>query len=81
MRNAQITPEHANHPGWDADGCGNRIAVRASSSGHGPGFACGLTGSHCLPTETCGRTTRDLLAHPFKTQAEAEVFDRANFVR
>jgi len=52
MRNADILPEHAIHPGWDADGCGLRITVtnRAIRS---HGFACAQTGGHCLPGERC----------------------------
>lgn len=54
MRNQDILPEHANHPGWSADGCAARIVVSPrGGSPNGGGFACGVTGGHCLPGEKC----------------------------
>lgn len=51
QRNADILPDHASHPGWDADGCSARITVNNRT--HGSGFACGATGGHCLPGSHC----------------------------
>lgn len=54
VRNAQILPPHAQHPGWDADGCPLRIVVTPRGGGHNShGFACGYTGGHCLPGDKC----------------------------
>lgn len=48
-RNAYILPDHARHPGWDADGCPLRITVTARTLLTSDGFACSATGGHCLP--------------------------------
>jgi hypothetical protein len=53
-RNHEISPAHANHPGWDADGCPLRLTVTPKwSVPAAPGFACSWTGGHCLPGERC----------------------------
>ena len=53
-RNRDILPEHANHPGWHADGCPLRITVRPVWSAEArPGFACSWTGGHCVPGAMC----------------------------
>lgn len=64
--NAEILPEHAGHPGWAADGCVARMTVTASRS---HGFACRVTGEHCLPGERCDR----LRAHWSEFLAEQDM--------
>ncbi len=46
---------YENHPGFDASICVNRITVTAAaSSTSANGYACSLSGGHCLPSEDCG---------------------------
>ena len=48
-KNDAILPEHASHPGWDFDGCIHRITVTPRyGAAVSPGFACALSGGHCL---------------------------------
>lgn len=58
VRNINLAPEHARHPGWDADGCHLRYVVTS----RGPwgqidraGFGCEVTGGHCLPCDRCDK--------------------------
>ncbi len=59
-RNADILPEHANHPGWVADGCPARMTVTPRWGAESrAGFACRSTGEHCLPGPKCDDRRRD----------------------
>ena len=54
QRNADILPPHANHPGWEANGCPARLTVTPSwGSEAKPGFACRVSGGHCQPRDKC----------------------------
>ena len=46
---------HSQHPGFNAGDCHLRITVsgRRTDGGMG-GYACSLTGGHCLPASYCG---------------------------
>lgn len=49
---------YADHPGFGADGCGLRITITPRDSWGrqaGGGFACSMTGGHCLPSEQCAQ--------------------------
>ena len=49
--------EYDNHPGASGSGCFNRIVVTRRASGLSMnGYACGLSGGHCVPREGCGFT-------------------------
>jgi hypothetical protein len=55
-KNADILPCHSEHPGWDAEDCPLRITVTASRYGtSSDGFACSMSGGHCLPSEVCAK--------------------------
>lgn len=60
MSNASIQPPHADHPGWTAEECPARLTiVPRPYATSGPGFACGVTGEHCIPGEKCERLRRE----------------------
>jgi hypothetical protein len=40
---------YAYHPGFDADECINRITINAATRVTSSGFACSITGGHCIP--------------------------------
>ncbi|QIG71234.1 hypothetical protein EVB32_127 [Rhizobium phage RHph_TM39] len=49
-----IEETHKNHPGVTASECPARITVNAQpSSNHGSGYACSVTGGHCIPSSDC----------------------------
>ena len=58
--NERIIPEggknpYADHPGFVADGCTERMTITRSGAWGGVqgGFACRVTGGHCLPCDKC----------------------------
>ena len=64
-RNNDILPQHADHPGWDADGCQLRMTVTPRNGGVvGHGFACDWTGGHCLPSAACETYRKAALLQP-----------------
>lgn len=65
--NSEILPEHANHPGWEANNCDARITVTPVwGACHSGGFACGVTGGHCLPDKDKCPTRQKKWAEPDK---------------
>jgi hypothetical protein len=45
---------YQNHPGFDARDCPARVTVNAHPMGlSSNGYACGVTGGHCLPCDKC----------------------------
>lgn len=60
MKQAQ---EYDGHPGFTASWCVERITITARSARTMNGYACSLTGGHCLPgTNMCPLT--DLTKEP-----------------
>ena len=52
---------YAEHPGFDAQGCGLQYTVthRGALGGMKGGFGCEMTGGHCLPSEHCAKRRED----------------------
>ena len=71
-RNSDILPDHAAHPGWEADGCIARLTVTPRNIEFSPGFACAATGGHCLPGANCDERR----AYHKKVQAQQSLFER-----